>query len=64
MEAYMQRVVKERDDLVEKIERLATFFASNPVYQGLPDEDQFLLATQYNVMKAYARILDRRIEKA
>jgi hypothetical protein len=60
-EAYMQRVIDERDDLVGKIERLTAFIESNPIYVGLPDEDRFLLAVQCTAMKVYAEILNRRI---
>jgi hypothetical protein len=63
MEAYMQRVIKERDELVEKLNRLTKFVLSNPVPDKLSNEDRFLLQTQYEIMRAYREILDRRIEK-
>jgi hypothetical protein len=60
MEAYQERVVAEKQDLDEKLERLEQFF-TNPICQTLPSEEQNRLARQARVMHEYSEILGERI---
>jgi hypothetical protein len=61
MEAYIQRLIDERNELVGKIGRLVKFIG-DPIYTRLSDEDRSLLKAQLPIMEAYAEILRRRIE--
>lgn len=55
----MQRVIEERDQLIEKITKLDKFLNSDPHI----DTPQFLmLEQQFLIMKAYANILEMRID--
>lgn len=60
--AYQERVIKEREELQEKIEKLDIWLRSDKSVE-LPPEDQFLLRAQFDVMKLYSTLLLRRIEK-
>lgn len=58
MEKYQQRVVKEKEKLDAKLDKLEEFLMNT----DLPQKDTlFLLQTQYSIMDAYSRILEMRI---
>jgi hypothetical protein len=58
---HQQRVVDEKADLDEKIEKLGLFFAT-PTFTSLPAEEQSRLRQQQHAMTAYSCILRERIE--
>lgn len=58
---HQQRVVTERDELADKIAKLAAFLPT-PTYQRLPDEEQTRLADQVDVMRLYCTVLNQRID--
>jgi len=60
---YQLRVAKERDDLQNKVEKLATFTVSNPIFQTLELTDKRLLERQLYCMRLYHSILTERIER-
>lgn len=60
MEAYQQRVVDERRELDEKIERLAGFIAST-AFDFVDHEQRQLLLRQIEAMGVYSEILRKRI---
>lgn len=60
MEAYQQRVVDERRELDEKIERLAGFIAST-AFDFVDHELRQLLLRQIEAMGVYSEILRKRI---
>lgn len=60
MEAYQQRVVDERRELDEKIERLAGFIAST-AFDFVDHEQRQLLLRQHDAMVTYSDILQQRI---
>jgi hypothetical protein len=62
MKPHEQRVVAERDEVSARLEKLTDFIANNPLFDGLPKEEQERLRAQAGVMKLYADILFRRIE--
>lgn len=62
MEEYQKRVVMEKHNLEEKIERLS-FFISGHAFSKLDDIDQALLKQQLDFMTGYLGTLDRRIER-
>jgi hypothetical protein len=59
--AHQQRVVTERDELAEKITKLAAFLPT-ATYQRLADEEQTRLANQLDVMRLYCTVLNQRID--
>lgn len=59
--AFQQRVIDERQALVEKIDKLGPFIGSD-IYNTLPTEEQSRLQSQLNVMNDYASILGDRIQ--
>lgn len=62
MAPHEQRVVNERNDLVEKTGKLDTF-RQGDVFSELPYEDRKLLQAQRSAMQAYIDILDMRIAR-
>jgi hypothetical protein len=59
--AHQQRVVTERDELADKISKLAAFLVT-PTFQRLDDAEQTRLSNQVDVMRLYCTILEQRIE--
>lgn len=57
---FQQRVVDEKTELDEKINKLGVFLNSE-VFDGLAKRDQFMLVEQRACMKSYSRILGDRI---
>lgn len=58
---HQQRVVTEKQELDEKVERLAAFISESPTYQTLSTDEQKRLAEQHHYMKNYSDILGARI---
>ena len=61
LQPHEQRVVDENLELVDKIEKLATFIESNELFQTLDIVDQHLLVNQLYIMNRYSDILVARI---
>lgn len=61
MEAHQQRVVDEKAELDEKLEKLIAFF-DTPIYADLEYPEQARLKRQSQIMKEYSFILGARIE--
>jgi hypothetical protein len=59
---HQQRVVDERRELDEKIDKLKAFIMENPIFKTLPTDEQARLNRQCDVMIEYSRILRDRIE--
>ena len=62
MEPHQERVVREKAELDDKIDKLSEFVGKS-VFGGLSDEDRLLLTRQLSVMKDYSRILKARISR-
>lgn len=58
--AYRRRVLDERRDLHERIERLSSFMGSTG-WTALDDRERLRLLRQWSVMREYRGILDERI---
>jgi hypothetical protein len=58
---YQQRVVDERDELADKVEKLSAFLGGD-TYKRLADEEQTRLADQLAAMRQYVAVLNARIE--
>lgn len=59
---HQQRVIEEKQNLQEKYVKLRDFL-STEIFNSLIKEEQDDLFKQYNVMKDYIDILDRRINR-
>lgn len=59
---WQQRVIKERDELAERLSKLNAFI-NNDSFEALLAEDQVLLAAQRSVMQELEVILTRRIKR-
>lgn len=63
MMPHQERVVTEKKELDEKLEKLGIFIDCNPTFGVLLDEDQKLMRDQRAAMKEYSKILGQRIER-
>lgn len=60
MQPYQQRVVDEKSELDDKLDKLAKFIGS-PSFTSLDKEEQMLLICQKVAMRIYSTILEDRI---
>jgi len=60
MEAYQERVVEEKKELDDKIEKLAAFLQTD-TFGNLPDVEQARMTRQKRAMKEYSKALGERI---
>lgn len=62
MEAFKERLIKEYDELTDKLTKLSNFANhSNEVFLSLSDHQQDLMLNQYSFMKGYHYCLGKRI---
>lgn len=61
MKPHQQRVVDEKTELDNKLEKLNDFVQRNPLFLSLPIEEQERLKQQSFVMAQYSSILGERI---
>jgi hypothetical protein len=61
MQPHQQRVVDEKKDLDEKINKLKAFIETNPTFKTLPDDERRRLGRQFDAMAEYSSILSQRI---
>lgn len=61
VEPFVARMLMERVELKEKIDRLDMFIDGDK-YKELPDYKQDLLVSQYNAMLTYLGILEMRLK--
>lgn len=62
MKDFQERVLKEKDELQEKYEKLSKFIGSDK-FHVLDNENQDLLLAQQGAMQSYLVILMMRINK-
>ena len=60
MQQHEERVVKEKEELDEKKDKLKAFFETK-IYDGMPEREKLLLVKQLNAMTTYSAILRERI---
>lgn len=58
---HQQRVVTERQELADNLQKLKAFFA-NPIFDGLPQAEKERLKRQAVHMGDYLGVLNERIE--
>lgn len=63
LQPHQQRVVDEKSELDEKLEKLASFIQENPIFEKLEEEDKDLLLLQQSSMAEYSVILSKRIAR-
>ena len=59
---FLDRVIKEKTELAEKISKLKDFIENNPKFDELTNINRILLINQFNAMELYLYALDSRIE--
>lgn len=59
---HEQRVIVEANELGTKTFALKTFIDSNPIFEKLEIDEKERLHLQYNLMKSYWEILEKRIQ--
>lgn len=64
MEAHLERMLNEQNNLCEKIEKLGAFISKNPIFDTLPEEEQSDMHLQLQAMSMYSGILTKRIKRA
>lgn len=62
MQAHEQRVIEEKKELDQKLEKLNAF-TGTPTFSALGEEDTMLLLKQLRVMEQYSSILQQRIDR-
>jgi hypothetical protein len=62
MQSHQERVVVEKKELDDKINKLTVFIGENWIFKTLPDDEQQRLILQHCVMSEYSDILDARIK--
>jgi hypothetical protein len=60
MQPHQQRVVDEKTELDERLMKLIAFF-DNPIFAGLPADEQDRLKRQKEHMAGYSDVLGERI---
>lgn len=63
MMPHQERVVVEKKELDDKLDKLGIFIDCNPTFCVLLSEDKNLLRMQRSVMKDYSKILGQRIAR-
>lgn len=61
MQPHQQRVVDEKKDLDEKLDKLKAFIETSPIFKSLPIDERDRLGRQFDVMAEYSSILSQRI---
>ena len=61
LQPHQQRVVNERDDLQDRIEKLVAFIDASPIFRTVGEEEQVRLLHQQDYMGNYLNVLNLRI---
>lgn len=62
MQAFQERVIEERNDLVEKVAKLDVFLTNVDLVDNLIPGEEQRLQRQAEIMKQYIEVLDERIQ--
>lgn len=62
MEAFVERMSSEYDELVERVDKLGTF-VNTEKFKSLDLEEQSDLITQYHSMVIYKIVLGKRLKR-
>ena len=58
---HQERVVSEKHDLDEKLNKLKAFIETSPTFKALPEDERGRLNQQFDCMAEYSSILGQRI---
>lgn len=61
MNPHQQRVVEEKKELDEKLDKLKAFIETSSVFKALPADECGRLGKQFDAMAEYSSILSQRI---
>jgi len=61
-EPHITRLLEEREELLDKLEKLTIFINTNKFFKELPGDKGLLLRLQFEPMLSYLSILDKRLE--
>ena len=61
MKEYVKRMVKESEELEERINKLHAFMQGE-AYAALPEEKRDLMTSQFFAMVTYSNILNQRLK--
>jgi len=61
MDSWIDRLINEKRELADKIEKLSQFIFSNKSFTELTQFEQLLLEVQLQAMRRYLHYLERRI---
>lgn len=59
---FQQRVIDESIELGVKLDALSIFISKNPIFDTLPEDEQYRLKRQLDAMSEYDNILHLRID--
>ena len=62
MEAFVERLIVEKEDLAEKVNGLRCFLDLSTIEKKVSEYQHTLLKKQYQVMFTYLSILEARLE--
>lgn len=62
MKPHEQRVIDEKNELADRLAKLTTFIASNPLFCSLPYDEQGRMKIQRFIMGEYKAVLEDRID--
>lgn len=61
MQPHQERVIEEKQELDNRINKLSSFFDTN-IFSSINKDEQGRLIRQYEYMKLYSKVLSERIE--
>lgn len=61
MQAHQQRVVDEKRELNEKLDKLKAFIETSSIFKSLTADERGRLGKQFDAMAEYSSILSQRI---
>ena len=64
MEPHVERMLKEQEELTDRMIKLGNFISENPIFDTLSKDEQSDMYLQLQSMSMYNTILSRRIERA
>jgi len=62
MRTFLDRLITEKDELEDKLDKLNSFIANNSLFSKLSDYEKTLMVIQLNNMMQYSYILGERIK--
>jgi hypothetical protein len=62
MQEFQERVIEERNDLVEKLNKLQEFLGNPEAVSNLIPGEEARLHCQADIMERYIEVLDERIQ--